>query len=459
MDKIYGRWTIRTYIEAHAERALTLLERLCRQPSISAEGVGRAYEYEGSERTYHLVPFEGETKGGQGDLGLTFTYANHLFNHPVGLRLRYFKMSSDTPTGYVKFTRDGETYITPHLTWGWSTSGCNHIFGYSHINTDAYFQNSYTVFSGRQMDLQASFELRGNYKTGIRYRSRLEDGENHVWKYDNGSEYDGAYYVDEHWKDRKSTKLMRGFSKVGFYQRGNMDLGVLFFLEIDSAYKTRVNKLVETDPTTEERETGFAIETNPFLNYDYGGGYIDFGVLLEVSRTGMKNTSTRWNSVSGSEEKDVLWTTKPYVGWSTSWEDFSKGSSWFFATGFEAYTSIGVYRRLAILSRLTILKKYTYTTKIYGESVIPEGGHSYEFMKSHERNDYRNETWMTGSIGLTKGWGPVQLLVDMQLPLAYLIKQQTSLSDNQKELFEHSERSMWQVQEPVAFRLLLVYAL
>ena len=34
MDAIY------TYIEDHAERALVLLERLCRQPSISAQGVG-----------------------------------------------------------------------------------------------------------------------------------------------------------------------------------------------------------------------------------------------------------------------------------------------------------------------------------------------------------------------------------------------------------------------------------
>ena len=34
MDKVY------TVIEAHAERAIRVLERLCRQPSISAQGVG-----------------------------------------------------------------------------------------------------------------------------------------------------------------------------------------------------------------------------------------------------------------------------------------------------------------------------------------------------------------------------------------------------------------------------------
>jgi hypothetical protein len=45
------------------------------------------------------------------------------------------------------------------------------------------------------------------------------------------------------------------------------------------------------------------------------------------------------------------------------------------------------------------------------------------------------------------------------MPLAYLVKQSTKLSDNEKVLFEHRENSMWQVQEPVALRLMFVYAL
>ena len=57
------------------------------------------------------------------------------------------------------------------------------------------------------------------------------------------------------------------------------------------------------------------------------------------------------------------------------------------------------------------------------------------------------------------GFGPIQSFVTLQLPLAYLLKQSTSLSDNQGELFEHSQRNMWQVQEPVTLRLMVVYAL
>lgn len=426
---------------------------------LRAEGVGRAYEYAGSEKVYRLVPFDGKTEAERDNYDFKVTYANFAFGHPLGLKLHYTRFSSGVPDGYIRFTREGTTYSTPHLTWGWAAKGCNHIFGYSHINADAFFQNSYTVYGGRQWDLQASFEVRGNYKSGIRYRTRREDGDNYKWKYDDGSEYEGAYYVDEQWMDRKSSSLLRGYSKVRFWKAGNLDMGILFFLQVDSSDKTRENKLVQSEPYSHEREGGFALEANPFFNYNSDRGYLDFGFLVEISRTGMENTRTRWNGVSGSDEEDVLWSTSPYMGWTPSWEDFSKGTRWFFATGLEAYSSINIYKRLSVQSRLTVLKKYTYTTKIYGESNIPEGGTSYEFEKSHERNDYRNETWMTGAIGLTNGWGPVQVLVDMQFPLAYLLKQRTRLSDNQDVLFEHQENSMWQVQEPIAFRVLLVYAL
>ncbi len=53
----------------------------------------------------------------------------------------------------------------------------------------------------------------------------------------------------------------------------------------------------------------------------------------------------------------------------------------------------------------------------------------------------------------------MQLFVISQLPLAYLIKQETRLRNSGGLLFEHEKRNLWQVQEPTATRLLLVYAL
>ena len=183
----------------------------------------------------------------------------------------------------------------------------------------------------------------------------------------------------------------------------------------------------------------------------------DSGVLVELAHTGLENTRTRWNSVSHTDEEDVLWSTSPYVGWSPSWEDFSRGSEWFFATGFEASSSIAVYKRVSLLSSLMLLRKFTYTEKVYGDSEIPEGQNSFTFTQSQVRNNYRNETWMTGAIGLSYGRGPVQTFLTLQLPTAYLIKQRTKLADNSELLFEHQKHDVWQVQTPTTFRVLLVF--
>jgi len=425
---------------------------------LDAEGTGRASEDNGGTTDYHLIPFTAKTNAGKNDYDFKIIYANQLFNVPFGLKFQYRKKTSDSPTGYLKFNKEGQAYELSHLTWGWATSGCNHIFGYSHINTDAFYQNSYTLFDGYQMDFQASFEIDGNYKSGIRYRNSREDGETFKWKYDEGSEYSGRYNADAYWKDRRESDLIRAYSKVRFWQIGGLDAGFLFFLQYDTHKATPVNKINESDPSSQESENEFIIETNPFLNYKFKGGYLDFGLLLELSYTDMANTSERYNSASRSDQPDVLRNSSPYSGWSNSWERFSKGSRWFFATGCEAYSSVGIHKRLSLLLKLTVLRKYTFTEKLYGESRIPDGGNLYKFYQSHSRNNYRNETWMTGSVGFSYGLGPVQMIFDLQLPLAYLIEQETALSDNKSLLFEHEKRNMWQVQEPITTRILLVYA-
>jgi hypothetical protein len=426
---------------------------------LDAEGTGRASEEAGTATAYHLVPFKAQTRAGKDDYNFKLLYANRLFSVPIGLKLDYVKKTSGQPKGFLQFKKDDQTYQLSHLTWGWATIGCAHIFGYSHINTDALFQDSYTLFDGHQLDLQASFEIDGNYKSGIRYRTSSEDGETYQWKYLEGSEFVGAYQADPYWKDRRESELLRGYTKARFWRNENSDAGILFFLQRATNLATPVNKLSESDQSSAEKETEITLETNPYVNARFRGGYLDFGWLVELSYARMANTSNRWNNVSHSEQPDVFWDTSPYIGWSQSWERFSKGSRWFFATGFEAYSSVQLHKRLSLLLRLLALRKYTFREKLYGQSTVPAGSSSYQFYRSHERDDYLKETWMTGSIGFSYGFGPMQMLFDLQLPLAYLKLQETALSDNKSVLFEHEIRNMWQVQEPITFRLLLVYAL
>ena len=126
---------------------------------LTSNGIGRAYETSGSSTTYYMVPFNAGTFTKQNLLNAQIIYANTFFNIPVGVKLSYQNKRSDIPWGHLNFTDKGTTYNSSHLTWGWATFGCAKIFGYSHINADAFFQNSYTVYDGNQIDAQLSFEI------------------------------------------------------------------------------------------------------------------------------------------------------------------------------------------------------------------------------------------------------------------------------------------------------------
>jgi len=47
----------------------------------------------------------------------------------------------------------------------------------------------------------------------------------------------------------------------------------------------------------------------------------------------------------------------------------------------------------------------------------------------------------------------------MHLPLAYLLEKDTELVENGKRLVNLTQGNVWAVQEPVSFRLLLVFGL
>ncbi|MFH1143418.1 MAG: hypothetical protein V1774_02625 [Candidatus Eisenbacteria bacterium] len=423
---------------------------------LAAQGVARS---EPSADNYVLIPFQSATEAQRDDYSFKVIHARQFLGNPLGAKVEYTRKTAGRPEGYLNFNREGTDYQVPHLTWGWATQSCNHIFGYGNINVDAFYQNSYTVFEGRQWDMQLSYEHAGNWKSGLRYRTGRQDGDSYAWSYDEGSEFVGDYEVDPHWKNRESTKLLRAYTKASFLRRGDLDGGMLFLLQYDSDADTRVNKQVETESDSREGRSGYALEANPYFNFRMPQGFVDFGLLLEVGRSGMRNSETRWNPASHSEQDDVLWSTEPLLGWSEYWENFSQGREWFFATGVEANTSVAVYRGLSALLRVTILRKDTHTKKLYGNSEIPAGGYSYEFYQTHRRDNFRRETWMTGMVGFSCQVGPAKLYLTQDLPTSYLLAQSTKLADNDELLFDHEQRQMWQVQQPSGSRIFVVYAL
>ncbi len=416
--------------------------------------------------TLELIPVTARTDASRSSYDIHLVYANYLFGNPIGLRVQYQTKNMGAPESEIKFTRNGTETMSNHLTWGWTTTPCAHIFGTSSQNFDAWFLNDYTLFKGGQLDLQMSYEY-DNHKSAIRYRSRRESGQTYYWQSSvpdsvPGANFIGTYITDGRYEDEIADDLIRAYSKIRFWKIGDADLGLLFFLQYADRDLNTVstNRDLDSDPLSSDAENEYTIEINPWLNYKFGKSYFDFGLLFELSTTGMENTSPRWNSAMGATENGVIRNSYPSEsGFSPSWESFSQGSNTFIATGFEASTSINISGRFSALASVLLLRKYSFITKEYGSSDIPAGGREYVFNASHLRHDYKNETWMNGSVGIAYGWGPFQLLATMHLPLAYLLEKNTELTESGNTLVDLTQRNVWAVQEPVSFRFLLVFGL
>jgi hypothetical protein len=314
--------------------------------------------------------------------------------------------------------------------------------------------------------LQLSYEY-GDHKSAIRYRRNSESGQYYYWRSNladslAGANFNGTYVTDLRYEDAIANDLIRAYSKIRFWKIGDVDMGLLFFLQYVDRDKSTVssNKDLDSEPLSSDLENEYSIEINPWLNYKFGKSYFDFGLLCEVSYNIMENTSPRWNSVTGATQKDVIRDSSPYEsGFSPSWETFSQGSYLFFATGFEASTGINLGGRFSVLASVLMLRKYSFITKEYGRSEIPVGSSTYGFQESHTRNDDKVETWMTGSIGFAYGWGPIQTIATMQLPLAWLLVKNTKVTNSNTTFVDLTQKNVWAVQEPISFRLLLIFGL
>lgn len=419
-----------------------------------------------NNNTLELIPVSAQTNAARRYYDLQMVYANYLFGNPFGLRVQYQTIKSSPPESQISFVRNGAPVTSNHLTWGWTTSPCAHIFHMTEQNFDAWFLNDYTLYRGGQLDLQLSYE-QGDTKSAIRFRRLSERGQHYYWQSTlpdsiPESNFDGFYFTDSRYQDAIANDLIRAYSKIRLWKFGDAEAGLLFFLQ----YADRDNSIVsseqsvDTEPLSNDAENEYTLEINPWVNYRFGKSYFDFGLLCELSTVGMENTSPRWNGVAGATQYGVIMDSSPYTdGFSPSWETFSRGRNTALSFGIEASSAINISGRFSALASLLLLRKFSFIRKDYGSSTITGGSSGYVFNPSSTRHDYKNETWMTGSIGISYGFGPAQILASMNFPLAYLLTKTTELADSGTTLVDLTQRNVWAVQEPVSFRLLVVFGL
>jgi hypothetical protein len=168
---------------------------------LRAEGIVR------NNSTLELIPVTARTDAVRRYYDAQLVYANTLFGNPIGMRVQYQAKNTGNPESQIKFVRNGTETISNHLTWGWTTTPCAHIFETSSQNFDAWFLNDYTLYKGGQLDLQLSYEV-GDHKSAIRYRNRSERGQHFTWQSSladtvPGSNFHGTYITDSRYEEMR----------------------------------------------------------------------------------------------------------------------------------------------------------------------------------------------------------------------------------------------------------------
>lgn len=400
--------------------------------------------------TYQYVDVDSSTSSTS---QMAYTEAITAFRHlgfPAGIKIGYGREWKDKPKADTNAAVNGMSIDSDRILWGWSASGCNHIFGYKHITADAWFYNNYTAGHIDQFDIQLGATT-GRFKSAVRYRLRSGIEEQYSWKSDSTYEADelsqeetldtnfnGSYEKND--IARKSIQhIGRVYSNITFLESQYFKFNTLFFVGADIHESEHVSSSdYEIANDVKESCKTLLLEANPNVNI-YPGKYttIDAAILSEFGISKYENT---FEKGTGGGSKETYINSSPYVGDEPWWENFSYADEHFLDLGAEINAYLPLYgnkeQSLGCSVILLYNNKFTWNTKHYGQN--PETGDSFSFDKSHKRETYKRETWFNTAVGFTYRHKKIIAQFSYAQPLIYKRYVETSVKEGGETLFSHS---------------------
>ena len=355
---------------------------------------------------------------------------------PLGLKLGFGYEEDNKPVSKFKSIAHGRYMESKRLLWGWSTVGCNHIFGYRHLRGDAWFKNSYTAGPTYQLDIQAGATFK-RAKVGARYRLRIGKKDNYKWfpLFDYGDEAlpEEQYvenfmgdYVKHKWSNESYEHIGRIYVNALLKKAKMGNINLLVFFAVDH-FESK-NVISEDSDFTNSSKEGFVNlvgELNPNVNIFLGRGVvIDAGMLCEFSWTGFKNMQDRWAGSIGAR-KETYSNSYVHIGDEPSWESFSHATEYFFDLGFEINIQAPLFKNKDHLLAVTLVffnnNKFTFIDKRYG--VNEEIFYDIKFVSNAQRKIEKEEIWLNTSITLFYKYKHFFLSFTYIEPIIYSLKQ------------------------------------
>ncbi len=419
-------------------------------------------------------------------------HGRYLFGYPFGFKASFQVEDWGYPYSMLTGERDGVKFSSNRMLWGWSTSGCNHIFGLKHADADAWYQDYFSIGPVYRFDLQAGFTTE-RFRSGARYRKIWGLQKQYYWQPSDPNATDvlvshfAGKYVENDWSRFLNEDIVRVYTNYNygrnrFFKKNLLLIFIGDFKRNDGVYAENT-ALVNT---VREAQNSYIVEVNPNYNFRIGPLLMDLGILIEGAHVSYGNTYLSWNPVVGGLQR-VYWNTKPHFGDEVFWESFSYANENFIDLGidtvmafplfgvpkFAGVSSSGILSKLSslipsmagrfrnsslfLMVNLMVNYKMTFQNKYYGENEVVDN--EYRFVEHYVRKNFKREIWMNTFVSLVftrKRW---IFRFDFVEPLVYTIRQKTELHslDDGRLIFSNDQNQLFAVQRAPVYTFSVGY--
>jgi hypothetical protein len=392
-----------------------------------------------NDTTKSYIPFDYSLRHTLNSYLLKGLFGFSFCNIPVGLNMSIGMENTLALKSEFKFTKDSIDVSTNRALWGWSTVGCNHIFGVRGTEGDAWLQSSYSKGPLYSLDLVAAATL-DRMKVGLSLYYKFGQQDNYSWVRDTTRNTSDSIinrnfigdYVKNNWTRKSHQGTIDLYGNI-HWLTGEM-FGLHTFFRIDYNGNVARNALadnLDVESDSKELNRGFAIEAAPNLNIKLGEfmHYIDIGLIVQYRYNRVNNTYMRW--VGGGRVK-TYWDTQVQSLTDTTWEDYSYANvnqsdlGLDLSSMFPVFNS-GKYGKLGFGMGLNGNVNFKFKTNYYGTNTT--NGSSNDFNVQNRRENYDREIVFNSLLMLDYYKNRYTIRFEVQEPILRSLMTSTRITD------------------------------
>jgi hypothetical protein len=401
-------------------------------------------------------------------------------NIPIGIKLNVLFQNTVVLNNELTFSKlnkiDSTRYDTTYTTysadgndaralWGWSTRGCNHVFGVRNTQGDAWLQQEYAIGPLFQLALQAGFTL-AKIKAGLTYRHKSGHQDQYSWKPDSSiTMFDSALsrnFIGEYQKN-KWNRVQRAW-ETSIYGNINWLKGKRYAVNTfaliqyhDSSSGDALSENLDIQNDSKEAIRSIIAELDPNINIILGESlnFIDAALRLEYRYSRYSNTFERW--VAGGTVKTYWNTDVQEQSDETIWENFSYANENSFHIGADINMMFPLLRKtkhnLGLGLGVSPNLRYTFQTKHFGTN--SDNGSENTFTVNDLRKNSKREIWFNTSLQLHLIKAPFQIRLEVTEPVLYQLQPRTRTinEDSKKVYYDHKKSPQWISQNGMGIAL------